>query len=100
METWSILERIVGGVLRRRKRLALISAVIAFVALLPLAYYATKEAPRYRTSAVVLLEARPDRVPVFQDMSPIRPFPVQLAILHSRSLAETVLENLSNASQQ
>ena len=49
---------------------------------------------------VVLLEARPDRVPVFQDMSPNRPFPVQLAILASRSLAETVVESLPKASLQ
>ena len=49
---------------------------------------------------MVLLEARPDRVPVFQDMSPNRPFPVQMAILSSRSLAETVVENLPKASLQ
>jgi capsular exopolysaccharide synthesis family protein len=100
MESWSVLDRIVRGVVRRRKRLAAITAVLAFLALLPLAYYVTKEPPRYRSSAVVLLEARPDRVPVFQDMSPMRPLPVQLAILNSRSLAETVIENLSTASQQ
>jgi uncharacterized protein involved in exopolysaccharide biosynthesis len=100
MESWSILDRIVRGVVRRRKRLAAVTAVLAFLALLPLAYYITKEPPRYRTSAVVLLEARPDRVPVFQDMSPMRPLPVQLAILNSRSLAETVIENLSNSAQQ
>src|SRR5919106_2953499 len=100
MESWSILERIVRGVARRRKRLALISGAIAFSVLLPLAYVMSKEPPRYRSSAVVLLEARPDRVPVFQDMSPMRPLPVQLAILNSRSLAETVIENLSTASQQ
>jgi succinoglycan biosynthesis transport protein ExoP len=67
---------------------------------LPLAFVISKEPPRYRTSAVLLLEARPDRVPVFQDMSPIRPLPVQLAILSSRSLAETVVENLSNTAIQ
>src|SRR5918996_720898 len=100
MESWSILERIVRGVARRRKRLALISGAIAFSVLLPLAYVMSKEPLRYRSSAVVLLEARPDRVPVFQEMSPTRPFPVQLAILNSRSLAETVVESLSNASQQ
>jgi polysaccharide biosynthesis transport protein len=100
MESWSILDRIVRGVVRRRKRLAAVTAALAFLALLPLAYYVTKEPPRYRTSAVVLLEARPDRVPVFQDMSPMRPLPVQLAILNSRSLAETVIENLSNTAQQ
>jgi succinoglycan biosynthesis transport protein ExoP len=100
MESWSILDRIVRGVVRRRKRLALITGLVALVILLPVAYLISKEPPRYRTSAVVLLEARPDRVPVFQDLTPVRPFPVQLAILNSRSLAETVAENLPNASLQ
>ncbi len=100
MESWSILERIARGVARRRKRLALFTGLGALVVLLPLAFVISKEPPRYRTSAVLLLEARPDRVPVFQDMSPIRPLPVQLAILSSRSLAETVVENLSNTAIQ
>jgi len=100
MESWSILERIARGVARRRKRLALFTGLGALVVLLPLAYVISKEPPRYRTSAVLLLEARPDRVPVFQDLSPIRPLPVQLAILSSRSLAETVVENLSNTAIQ
>ena len=76
MESWSILDRIVRGVMRRRKRLALITTIVALVTLLPVAYYASKEPPRFRSMAVVLLEARPDRTPVFQDLSPIRPFPV------------------------
>jgi polysaccharide biosynthesis transport protein len=100
MESWSILDRIVRGVMRRRKRLALITTIVALVTLLPVAYYASKEPPRFRSMAVVLLEARPDRTPVFQDLSPIRPFPVQMAILNSRSLAETVVENLPAASLQ
>jgi capsular exopolysaccharide synthesis family protein len=100
MEAWSVLERIVRGVMRRRKRLAVITTLVAVVLLLPAAYYVSKEPPRFRSSAVVLLEARPDRVPVFQEMSPVRPFPVQLAILNSRSLAESVVENLPPASLQ
>ncbi|HTI29120.1 MAG TPA: polysaccharide biosynthesis tyrosine autokinase [Methylomirabilota bacterium] len=100
MESWSIFERIARGMVRRRKRLALFTALGALVVLLPLAYVISKEPPRYRTSATLLLEARPDRVPVFQELSPIRPLPVQLAILSSRSLAETVVENLSNTAVQ
>ena len=100
MEAWSILERIVRGVARRRKRLALITGVAALALLVPLAYYASREKPRYRSSAVVLVEARPDRTPLFQEFSPFRPLPVQLAIMGSRSLAETVVENLSSASRQ
>jgi succinoglycan biosynthesis transport protein ExoP len=95
MEALAILERLVRGVLRRRKRLALIISVLAAVTLVPAAYHLSKEPPRFRSTAVVLLEARPDRTPVFQDLSPTRPLPVQYAILSSRSLAETVAENLS-----
>src|SRR4029450_2757657 len=102
MGSWSgsTLERLVRGVIRRRKRLFLIASLIALGALVPAAFILSKEPQRYRATAVVLLEARPDRVPVFQDMSPNRPFPVQMAILSSRSLAETVVENLPKASLQ
>jgi len=52
--------------------------------------------------AVVLLEVQPGRVPggVFPDMVPNRPFPVLMAILGSRSLAESVVEGLPRASFQ
>jgi capsular exopolysaccharide synthesis family protein len=100
MEALSIVERIVRGVMRRRKRLAIITTILTLALALPIAYYVTKEKPRYRSSAVVLLEAQPDRTPVFREHSPTRPLPVQFAILNSRSLAETVVENLSNASIQ
>src|SRR5262245_496569 len=102
MGSWSnsSLERLVRGVIRRRKRLALITSLIALLMMVPTAWIVSKEPQRYRASAVVLLETRPDRVPVFQDMSPTRPFPVQMAILSSRSLAETVVDTLPKASFQ
>jgi succinoglycan biosynthesis transport protein ExoP len=100
MEAWSILERIARGVLRRRKRLALLTSVAAVIVLLPVAYYVSKEPPRYQASAVALLEAQPERVPVFKELSSERPFPVQMAILKSRSLAEAVVDGLPKASLQ
>ena len=100
MEIWQIIVRIARGVLRRRKRLLVATSLLAFVLFLPAAYYMSKEPPRYKTSAVILLEARPDRVPIFQEFSPFRPLPVQLAILRSRSLAETVVETLPKGSLQ
>ena len=51
MESWSILDRIVRGVVRRRKRLALITGLVALFILMPLAYLVSKEPPRYRASA-------------------------------------------------
>jgi capsular exopolysaccharide synthesis family protein len=72
--------------------------VVAFLApalfLVPAAYQLSKQPPRFTASAVVLLEARPDRLPLFQEFSPFRPLSVQIAILRSRSLAEGVLEAL------
>jgi polysaccharide biosynthesis transport protein len=103
MESWSVLERIVRGVVRRRKRLALITGLTALFILLPVAYYVSKEPPRYRTTAVILLEPRPERTPVFPDPTPAArasAFSVQMAILNSRSLAESVVENLSSSSLQ
>jgi capsular exopolysaccharide synthesis family protein len=100
MESWAILERIVRGILRRRKRLAFVTAVLALVTLLPITYYVSKEPPRYRSTAVVLLEARSERTQIFPDPTPVRPLSVQMAILNSRSLAETVVENLPSASLQ
>jgi len=93
------LERLVRGVIRRRKGLVLITSLIAVLVLLPIAYIASQEPQRYRSSAVVLLEAQ-GRVPVFQDISPTRSFPVLLAILSSRSLAESVVDSLPKASVQ
>jgi capsular exopolysaccharide synthesis family protein len=104
MGSWSQSgpERLVRGVIRRRKRLVLGTSLIALVLLLPAAFIASKEPQRYRSGAVVLLEAQPGRVPggVFGDMVPNRPFPVLMAILGSRSLAESVVDGLPRASVQ
>src|SRR5262249_38919321 len=100
MDKWEIVRLWVGGSLRRLKILAVISLVVALVVLLPAAYYASHEPPRFQTSATILLEVRPDRVPLFQEFSPFRPLSVQLAILRSRSLAEGVIENLPKSSLQ
>jgi polysaccharide biosynthesis transport protein len=97
---WQVVQRIGRGVLRRRKRLALISMLAALALLVPAAHRLSKEPPRFKSSALILLEAKPDRVPVFQEFSPYRPLPVQLAILQSRSLAESVIDGLPKSSLQ
>jgi hypothetical protein len=72
MGSWSQSspERLVRGVIHRRKRLVLGTSLIALVLLLPAAFIASKEPQRYRSGAVVLLEAQPGRVPggAFPDM--------------------------------
>jgi capsular exopolysaccharide synthesis family protein len=94
VDVWALTKRIVKGVLRRRKTLAVLIFLGASVTFVPISYLMGREAPRYRATAIVLLEVRPDRVPIFQEFSPFRPLPVQLAILKSRSLAEGVLDAL------
>lgn len=100
MEIWHIIERVGKGVLRRRKRLLFLATLGVLVVAVPTAYFLAKEPPRYKSTAIVLLEARPTNVPLFQDLSPFRPLPVQLAILQSRSLAESVVDNLPRSSFQ
>jgi polysaccharide biosynthesis transport protein len=100
MEVWEIVKRIAGGVARRRKAIAALTFGLALLAFGGLAYYLSNEPPRFRSQATILIEARPDRVPIFQDLSPFRPLSVQLAILNSRSLAEGVLESLPKVSVQ
>jgi polysaccharide biosynthesis transport protein len=100
MDTWQLVLRLGRGLLRRRKRLIVLTGLAGAAVLLPLAYVASQEPPRYKSVALLLLESRPDKVPVFQEFSPFRPLPVQLAILRSRSLAETVAETLPRSSFQ
>src|SRR5262245_28906478 len=98
MEYWHLICRLSKGVFRRRKLLALVSFMLASLVLTPVGYHLSHEPPRYRTSATILLEARPTRVPVFQEFSPVQPPAVQIAILRSRVLAENVMDSLPKSS--
>jgi len=100
VEYWKLLKRVAVGVLRRRKRLWVLTTILAVALCVPVGYYLGKEPPRFRTSATVLIENRPDRIPIFQEFAPYRPLAVQLAILRSRALAEQVIESLPRASVQ
>ena len=100
MSHWQLLKRLTQGIVRRRKRLVLLSVVVALMILLPVAYYLPKAPPRFRSTATVLLQTQPNPVPVFQEFAPSRPLAVQLSILKSRSLAESVLEMLPEAARK
>jgi hypothetical protein len=80
MNIWDIAKPIILGVCRRRKRLAIFSFLVAALVFGSLGYYLSQKPPHFRTSATILLEARPDRPPS-QEFSPSRPLPFQLAIL-------------------
>src|SRR3990167_5396196 len=81
----------------RRKKWVLAGIALALLLFIPIAYWLSQEPPRYRTSALILIENKPDRSPLFQEFSPYRPLAVQFAILRSRSLAEVVIESLPRA---
>ena len=100
MDILQIAQRIARGVWRRRKRLLVLSIVFALSGFLAAGFHLSKEPPRFKTATVLLLESRPDKVPLFQEFSPFRPFPVQFAILRSSSLAQSVLDTLPKSSFQ
>lgn len=98
MDTRTVVKQVAVSLFARRKKWIALTILAALVMLVPAAYLLSKEPPRYRTTATILIENKADRAPVFQEFSPHRPLPVQLAILQSRLLAATVVESLPKAS--
>ncbi|MCI0547896.1 MAG: polysaccharide biosynthesis tyrosine autokinase [Candidatus Rokubacteria bacterium] len=98
MDVVNVVRQIAQALIARRKKWILLATLGSLVVLAPGAYWLSKEPPRFRTSATVLIETKPDQVPIFQEFSPRRPIPVQMAILRSRSLAESVIETLPRES--
>ena len=94
MDTRTVIKQVALSLFARRKKWIALTTLAGLMLLLPAAYFVSKEPPRYRTTATVLIENRNDRTPVFQEFSPSRPLPVQLAILQSRLLAASVVEAL------
>jgi capsular exopolysaccharide synthesis family protein len=94
METRTVVKQVALSLFARRKKWIALTTLAGLVLLLPAAYVVSKEPPRYRTTATILIENKVDRTPVFQEFSPARPLPVQLAILQSRLLAASVVEAL------
>jgi len=94
MDTRTIVKQVALSLFARRKKWIALTTLAGLVLLLPAAYVVSKEPPRYRTTATILIENKVERTPVFQEFSPARPLPVQLAILQSRLLAASVVEAL------
>ncbi len=97
MDTRTLLVQLARSLFARRKKWIAVTMLASLALLVPVAYLLSKEPPRYRTVATVLIENKADRAPVFQEFSPARPLPVQLAILQSRLLAASVVEALPKA---
>ena len=94
MDTKTVIKQVAISLFARRKKWIVLTTLAALVLLGPAAYVLSKEPPRYRTTATILIETKADRAPVFQEFSPSRPLSVQLAILQSRLLAASVVEAL------
>jgi succinoglycan biosynthesis transport protein ExoP len=94
MDTKTVIKQVAISLFARRKKWVVLTTLAALVLLGPAAYVLSKEPPRYRTTATILIETKSDRAPVFQEFSPSRPLSVQLAILQSRLLAASVVEAL------
>ena len=98
MDTRTVSKQVALSLFARRKKWIVLTTLAALMLLCPAAYLLSKEPPRYRTTATILIENKADRAPVFQEFTPYRPLPVQLAILQSRLLAASVVEVLPKAS--
>ncbi len=98
MDTRTVIKQVALSLFARRKKWIVLTTLAALVLLVPVAYILSKEPPRYRTTATILIESRAGREPVFQEFSPNRPLAVQLAILQSRLLAAAVVEALPKSS--
>src|ERR1700730_5372542 len=95
----STLNQIAQALSVRRKKWSTLTVVGALAVLLPVAYLISREPPRYQTTATIFLESQAI-TPLFAEFSPFRPLSVQLAILQSRALAQSVIEALPRASVQ
>lgn len=98
MDILTTLKQVALSLFSRRKRWVVLATGLALVLLLPAGYLLSKEPPRFRTTAVVFLESKADRISLFQEFSAYRPMPVQMALLQSRALAEAVIETLPRSS--
>src|SRR6266545_7881078 len=97
MDILSTLKQIALSLFARRKKWLALTTALALAVLLPAAYLLSQEPPRYRTVATIFLESRAGTT-LFQELTPFRPLAVQLAILQSKILAQSVIEALPRAS--
>jgi len=98
MDARTVIKQVALSLFARRKKWIVLTTLAALALLVPVAYILSKEPPRFRTTATVLIENKAGKEGVFTEFSPNRPLPVQLAILRSRLLAASVVEALPKAS--
>jgi succinoglycan biosynthesis transport protein ExoP len=99
MDIVSTLKQVAQSLFVRRKKWIVLTVLGALVITMPAAYVISQEPPRYQTTATIFLESKPVSS-LFEEFSPYRPLSVQMAILQSRALAQSVIEALPRASVQ
>src|SRR5262250_653529 len=99
MDIVSTLKQVALSLFVRRKKWIALTVAGVLLLFLPLAYLLSREPPRYQTTATIFLESKAGS-PLFEEFSPFRPLSVQLAILQSRALGQSVIEALPRASVQ
>ena len=82
MDILTIVKQVALSLFARRKKWIILTSALTLALFLPVAYFLSKEPPRYRTSTMIFLESRAPSS-LFQEFSPGRPLPVQLAILQT-----------------
>jgi polysaccharide biosynthesis transport protein len=97
MDILTTLKQVALSLFARRKKWLFVTSALALAVFMPAAYLLSREPPRYQTVATIFLESKAGS-PLFQEFSAFRPLSVQLAILQSRILAQSVLESLPRAS--
>jgi capsular exopolysaccharide synthesis family protein len=97
MDIVSTLKQVAMSLFVRRKKWIILTTAAALALLLPVAYLVSREPPRYQTTGMIFLESKAG-TPLFQEFSPFRPLAVQLAILQSKILAQSVIEALPRSS--
>ena len=70
MDTKTVLKQVALSLFARRKRWIVLTTLVALAMLLPAAFVLSKEPPRYRTTATILIENKAERTPVFQEFTP------------------------------
>ena len=66
MDILKILKQVALSVLARRKKWVLIAFCAALGLFVPIAYRMSHEPPRFRTSATILMETRPEGIALFR----------------------------------
>ena len=74
MDTKTVIKQVALSLLARRKKWIAVTTLVTLALLAPTAYLLSKEPPRYRTTATILIEDKAGREPFLRaQISAVRP---------------------------